>query len=117
MMGAPKATLGYESRTAAIAALRANGLSTAVIADRIGIEAKTVTALEASATRAKRPSQLPITVPSLGRSVLVPFQDYAALRPHAARRAVTVDQLIRDIVEIVARDDMVDAVLDDGAAS
>lgn len=116
-MGAPKATLGYESRTAAIAALRAKGLSTVVIADRVGIEPKTVTALEASAARAKRPSRQPITVPSLGRSVLVPFQDYSALRPHAARRSITVDQLIRDIIEMVARDEMVDAVLDDGAAS
>ncbi len=116
-MGAPKITLGYESRTAAIAALRANGLSTAVIADRIGIEPKTVTALEASAARARRPSHAQSTVPTLGRPVLVPFQDYAALRSHAARRAVTVDRLIRDIIEVVARDDMVNAVLDDGAAS
>lgn len=116
-MGAPKATLGYESRTAAIAALRARGLSTAVIADRVGIEPKTVTALEASAARAKRPGHSSLSVPSMGRSVLVPFQDYAALRPAAARRAITVDQLIRDIIETVARDNMVDAVLDDGATS
>lgn len=116
-MGTPKTTLGYASRTDAVAALRADGLSTAAIAARIGIEPKTVTALEASAARAKRPSRPPISGPAVGRSVVVPFQDYVALRPHAARRATTVDQLIRDIVEIVARDDMVDAVLDDGATS
>ncbi len=116
-MGAPKLTLGYESRTAAVSALRADGLSTAAIAARIGIEPKTVAALEASAARAKRPSLPPISGPAVGRTVLIPFQDYAALRPHAARRAFTVDQLIRDIIEIVARDDMVDAVLDDGPAS
>ena len=49
--------------------------------------------------------------------MIVPYWDYAALRPHAARRATTVDQLIRDLIEIVARDDMVDAVLDDGVTS
>jgi hypothetical protein len=117
MMGAPTPSLGYESRTAAIAALRADGLSTAAIAARIGIEPKTVSALEASAARATGLSQPARSGEQLGRSILVPYQDYAALRPHAARRSITVDRLIRAIIEIIAQDDMVDAVLDDGAAS
>lgn len=115
-MGAPKTTLGYQSRTAAVAALRAEGLATADIACRIGVEAKTVSALEASAARVVRQSQPARSGDQLGRSVLIPFEDYAALRPHAARRAVTVDQLVRALVEVIAQDEMVDAVLDDGGA-
>lgn len=115
MMGAPKATLGHSSRTAAVAALRAEGLPTAAIAARIGIESKTVTALEASAMREHRPAPARVA-DQRGRMVLVTFEDYAALRPSAARRSTTVDQLIRDIIEVVVRDDMIDAVLDDGAA-
>jgi hypothetical protein len=115
MMGAPKPSLGYASRTDAVAALRADGLSTAAIAARIGIEPKTVAALESSA--AQRRASPAKSGEQIGRPVIVPYWDYAALRPHAARRATTVDQLIRDLIEIVARDDMVDAVLDDGEAS
>lgn len=44
-MGAPKPCLGYPSRTAAVAALQAEGLSNAAIAAKIGIASSTVTAL------------------------------------------------------------------------
>lgn len=44
-MGGAIPCLGYPSRTAAVLALRGQGLSTREIAVRIGIEVKTVAAL------------------------------------------------------------------------
>jgi hypothetical protein len=38
----------------------------------------------------------------------------ARLRPEAARRNVSVSQLVRDLVETVSRDRLVGAILDDG---
>lgn len=111
-MGAPKPALGYPSRTAAVAALRQQGCGTAEIAARIGINEGAVTALEASGRRprAARPAE------AQGRTVLFPADILDRLRPDAERRGISVNELARRIVEAVAEDRMVDAVLDDGEA-
>jgi hypothetical protein len=105
-----KPTLGYASRTEAVMALRGQRLSTVVIAHRLGIDTKTVTALEHSAGRQKR---RPRPAEELGRTVLFPIDVLDALAPYAARRGMHVNQLARRIVEQVVDDGIVDAVMDD----
>ncbi|RRH98057.1 hypothetical protein EH240_19870 [Mesorhizobium tamadayense] len=110
---AAKETLGYVSRTAAIVALRKEGLSSESIARRIGIDVKTVSALECSARRwhGKAPN---FVRPSAGS---FPVGVRERLRPHARARDISVDALIRRLIETVAFGNLVDAVLDDAEAA
>ena len=112
-MGGAIETLGYPTRTAAVVALREQGLSTKAIAAKIGIAPKTVSALENSATRVPAPGNR-----TRRSSNSVEF-DYALreqLRRHARVRDVSVEALARLILETVVYSDLVDAVLDDGKA-
>ncbi|MBL6854537.1 MAG: hypothetical protein ISS15_05455 [Alphaproteobacteria bacterium] len=102
-----KPTLGYASRTDAVLALRAQGLGTAEIGRRIGIDGGTVTALEHSAS--KRRTQIQETQ----RTVLFSQDVLRALAPHAARRGIHPNSLARRIVETVVDDGLIDSVLDD----
>lgn len=111
-MGAPKFCLGYPSRTAAVLAMRQEGLSTSIIAARIGIESNTVTALEASANRQTRKQRREVELPSWN-TVAIDNDVLRALRPHAIRRQVTVTTLARQLLATLADDDLVDALLDD----
>lgn len=110
-MGA-KPTLGYPSRTDAVLALRKQGRSTPDIAIALGVEVKTVSALEHSAGRGRR---APRPAEQLGRTILFPVDVLDALGPYAARRGVHPNALARRIVEEVVDGGLVDAVLDDGA--
>lgn len=100
-MSGPKQTAGYPSRTAAVIALRADGLTPKEIAARCGISERAVAALEATARR------------RVGKPVRFPVDVLVALKPHAVARGLTTEELIRDLVSTVAREAMVDAVLDD----
>lgn len=111
-MSSPKPTLGYPTRTAAVHGLRAQNLSTRQIAEAIGIEPKTVVALEAGSGRA-RPMRAERPSEQLGRTVVVPVDVLDALGPHAARRGMHVNTLARLIITTVVDEGMVDAVLDD----
>jgi hypothetical protein len=111
-MGAAKPCLGYPSRTAAVLGLRQLGFSTGQIASAIGINSKTVTALECGSARPRRERS---EYQYLGRAVLVPTDVLDALGPHAAKRGVSVNSLARLIICTVADEGMIDAVLDDGA--
>ena len=104
-----KPTLGYASRTAAVLALRGEGLSTTSIAARIGIEEKTVIALEASGKRSRQ------IVAEGGGTILFPPNIMLRLRRVAALRTMSAGQLARRIIEIVLDDGIVDAVLDEAA--
>ena len=110
MMGAAKPTLGYESRSAAVVGLRAKGASTAEIARRIGIFAKTVGALESSYARPKTRDQGPRDE---GRAILLPADIIAKLTRHAARRGIHPNSLAREIVNRVVDENLIDAVMDD----
>lgn len=107
-MGAAKPTLGYPSRTAAVRALRAQQMPTAAIARRLGIELKTVVALECSADRCRQ------LVADGNRTVLFSGELIEDLRPHAAKRGLTVNRLVRLIVETAVDHDLITALLDDG---
>jgi hypothetical protein len=111
-MAGPKSCLGYPTRTDAILALRGQGLATRDIARRIGIEPKTVTALEASAAR-RGGNHRPRGRQEYRNVVPVDPETLAALRPHAVRRHISVDLLIQQLLMILVDDDLVDALLDD----
>lgn len=110
-----KPTLGYKTRSAAVVALRQQGLSSAAIADKIGITTATVTALEHSAGRRKKsPSgRAPRPSEELGRTVLFAVDVLNSLGPHAAKRGMHPNTLARAIVETVVDEGLVDAILDD----
>lgn len=110
-MGAPKRTLGFASRTEAVLSLRAAGLSTAQIADKIGIGPQTVTALEYSAGRSTRRAKRPAEVN--GRTILFPRDILDRLGPHAAKRCIHPNSLARLIVEIAVDEGLIDSILDD----
>lgn len=112
-MSNPKPTLGYPSRTAAIHALRAQGLSTRQIAEAIGIPTQRVSALELNGGGERRLREEPPSE-QLGRVVTVSIDVLDALSPHAARRGMHVNSLARKIITTVVRENMIDAVLDDG---
>ena len=116
-MGGAIPCLGYPSRTAAVLALRGQGLSTREIAVRIGIEVKTVAALEGSSARADRQPQRRSREPgTIHRNRIgIDATSIGRLRHHAVRRGIPVDLLIEQIVMVVADDNLVDALLDDGA--
>lgn len=111
-MSGAKPCLGYSSRTKAIYALRAQGLSTREIARKIGIEPKTVSALESGSSR-KRPMRHVRPSEQLGRTVVVPIDVLDALGPPAAKRGIHPNYLARLILATVVDEGMIDAVLDD----
>ena len=111
-MAGPIHCLGYPTRTDAVIALRDEGLSTRDIARRVGIEPKTVTALEASRAR-KGCSPTPRARSEYRNVVPVDPETLSTLRPHAARRGISVNLLIQQLLMILADDDLVDALLDD----
>lgn len=101
------------TKTETVIFLRKSGLTTREIAAKVGIEPKSVTALECSARRgkrAKRPAE------TLGRTVLFPADVLDALGPFAAKRGIHPNMLARQIVTTVLDEGLVDAVLDDEAA-
>ncbi|WP_454280226.1 hypothetical protein [Sphingomonas sp. Marseille-Q8236] len=114
-MGSPIPCLGYDSRSQAVAALRAQGQSTREIARRIGIEPKTVSALEASQNRKDLSRTQSCDLPNWN-TVAIDADTLRALRPHAARRGISVVALARNLLIVLADDGLVDALLDDEAA-
>jgi hypothetical protein len=110
-MSGRKPCLGYPSRTAAVLALRDQGLTKAAIAARIGIRPDTVSALECSA---RRWAGARAGNPDVCRSVLVPLGVLQRLAPAARTRGLRRETLAALIIEKVAEDALIDAVLDDG---
>lgn len=103
-----KPTLGYQTRTDAVVALRLQGLTKSEIAKKIGIKLTAVSALERSAAkRSLRPPE------QVGRTIVLPVDVLEELQPHALRRNLTVDALAQLIIETIVDDAMVDAILDD----
>lgn len=112
-MGAPKPCLGYPSRTAAVVGLRGKGLTTRQIAEAIGIGISTVSALELGSGR---PRRAPRASEQLGRTVVIPIDVLDQLGPHAAKRCVSVNHLVRLLISTIVDEGMVDAIMDDADA-
>ncbi|PWE32754.1 hypothetical protein DDZ14_08385 [Maritimibacter sp. 55A14] len=109
-MGAPKPALGYPSRTAAVVALRNQGKTFAQIGRMIGITAKTASALAHSAQRSHRHD-----LNEIRPDAVLDGEAINALQPYATRRGLTVGELVCLLIETVVEDQIIDAVLDDGA--
>ncbi len=113
-MSGAKETLGFPSRTAAVMALRKQGLTTAEIGRRIGIEPKVVSALECSAAKWSSRADGAIAVRPAAVIGAISLNVRQLLRPHAARRGLSVDALVREIVDAVAHGQLVDEAERDG---
>jgi len=108
----PQPTLGYPTRTQAVVALARAGHCDRAIADRLGIPAKNVAALRASAERQAR-----IRLASaIERNTLpLPRELLERLRPYAERRGVSPAEIIVRLLDAALDDHIVDAILDDAA--
>ncbi|MCW2309679.1 hypothetical protein [Rhodobium gokarnense] len=111
-MGQPKPVLGYPSQTAAILAMQEAGLDNDEIGARIGISVKMVTSLAHSGQKGQKRMRRPFDNLNTQEFTL-PLDIVHGLRPHAAKRDVTVNELVRRICDAVIEDMIVDAVLDD----
>jgi hypothetical protein len=106
----------YKGRTFdCVVAMAARGDAPAAIAAAAGCSAQTVYHYAWAARRMGH--QIPARLPSSARLGLprLPRDIAAQLGRAAARRGVTAERLARDILEAVIADDLIDAVLDDGA--
>ena len=105
---------GYPSRTEACLGLAARGLKSQEIAEALYLDTSTVAALIASRRRRAgvvTPEERPLH--ENGRTIQVSNDVLDALLLHAARRGITVNQLVRNVLANVVDDGLVDAVLDD----
>lgn len=116
--GSSKPCMGYPSRSAAIRGLRADGLTNQQIAEKTGIPVNNITAL---VPLTPKPESLPIAREAGYRvgeqnvaRIGLNFEVRQMLRPFAAKRGMAVETLITDLVEKIAEDRLVDAVMDDG---
>lgn len=103
--------LGYRSKAAAIRALKAEGLSSAQIGERLGMTGTQVSNMAYSAMRAisaERPAET-----GKRQRVYLSLPTINGLVPHAEKRGIAVTTLVQRLVETILHDDMVDAVLDD----
>lgn len=88
-------------------ALRAQGLGTEEIAQRIGGTVTNVRSLERYARRRSRP------LPVEAIETLLPERVTLLLGPEARKRNLTLNRLIIQLLTTIADDNMVGAVLDD----
>lgn len=120
--GAPKPCLGYPSRSAAIRALRAQGLSNHQISERTGIPRSSIGALAPREPREPRSRSEDEQSRSAGYklgqhghlSISVNIEIRQMLRPFAAKRNLPLEVFITDLIEKIAEDGLADAVMDDG---
>ena len=116
-MGAPIQTLGYPSRTAAVAALRAQGLTVPQIAAETGIAANIVHCLlRSERVHVRRNRSRPNGYWGQVRQIGIPVDDLAILVPQAAKRRISVNELVRQLIFVITEDGLVDSVLDDADA-
>ena len=108
-MSRARPVLGYPSRASACRALRQQGLSNAAIIERFEAVGEAITSLQVSALLNYRLRR------SAGR-LNVGLAVFDALFPHAQARGITVTELAERLLDVIAHDGMVDAVLDDPRA-
>lgn len=107
-----KPTLGYPSRTQAVRALIAEGLSEQQIADKIGISKNNVQCLQYELQRVRHRRSGSHKGPM--QTVHISKDDLEILTPQARKRGIHVSELVRRLIFIIAEEGLVDNVLDDG---
>ncbi len=100
---------GYPSRTAFVAAMRANGWSTRSIADALGVDTKQVQSLETSLRRTQRYQFQRLAT----QDIRLPNHVLPKLIEQSGLRGVTPTALAAQILCAVLGEDLVGAVLDD----
>lgn len=98
-----KPMLGYPSLAKAVEALRAQGMDTDAIAAATGRPCNQITVTEYKRAQLRRP-----------RTLVIGERTFDQLGRHAARRGMTAIDLADRLLATIARDKLVDAVLDDG---
>lgn len=99
-------------RIARVAELAQKGLTKAQIAERMGLKAETVSTYLTEARNLGMPAP-PLRHSSTRWTKHVSREAKQALRSHWISREMSMTQLLVAIVEAVARDGLVDAVMDD----
>jgi intergrase/recombinase len=124
MKGIP--TLGYESRTEAVIAMRAQRLSRRAIAAMLDTNIPNVKTLEAygrkrdsllDQRRKQRRNNLDKRRRDSTTRITVNASVARRFRRHATARGITIEELARRLLETIAADNMVDSVLDDQEAA
>lgn len=97
--------LGYATKTEAALALRDQGLSNQQIAEKFGTQytEDDIATIMRWTKRRKKSS----------RGAGVSADTFQALRPHATKRGLSVRELIARLIDQIASDNLVDAILDD----
>lgn len=106
--------MGYATKTAAVLAMREQGKRISEIACILGISPNAAAGLESCAKRARSRSARKVSASGSTVADLIPLSARQRLRPHAAKRGVSTDRLIADLVTAIADGNLVDAVMDDG---
>ena len=106
--------MGYATKTEAVLALRASGMRMCDVARKLGISPSAASGLEGSAKRKRKTSERTSAFTTALEDDLIPRSVRQRLWPHAAKRDITTDRLIADLIIAIADNDLVSAVLDDG---
>lgn len=101
-------TAGYPTRKAAVMALKKQRLSHGSIAKALSLSSRLVSAI-ACDQGWRRPRRWS----DLSRTVCVPSEITDALKPHAEKRGIHPNELMRLILAATVEGGIVDAVLDD----
>jgi hypothetical protein len=99
-------TLGYKSRSEAVQAMHERGLGTNDIVSAVGINRNTVRVIlcHERRGRARAPTR---------RTIVVSVDVLDALLPEAEARVVSVNELVRMLLDRIVDDSLVVAILDD----
>jgi hypothetical protein len=101
-------TCGYRNRQEAIAAMDGAGMSRQQIAERVGVKVGTVNVVLHYIRIGRR------RIVANGRTVVVPRELLDRLQIDAAARGLSVNALVRLLLDHVVDEDLVGAILDDG---
>jgi hypothetical protein len=106
-------TLGYPTRAAAVVAMDERGLTPSEIAQAIGdgVTANAVRVTLSHIRNGRRRTHAP------NRTVVFPVDALDRLKVHAAARSISVNELVRRLIDHIIDDDLVDGILDDGEGS
>jgi len=108
-----KPIAGYPSRLAAVEALAKQGKNYKEIASELGLDGS---AVSANISKLRQDGKLPAAEPQrkLAVSVMLPSPLYRDFERAAELRAITPERLAARLITIITRENLFEAVLDDG---